>query len=134
MGTYQHKLEFSVRDYECDLAGMVNNSSYLNYIEHARHEFLKSKNINFAKLAQKGFYLVVLRIEVDYLFSLRSGDMFNVSTNVARVSRLRFGFNQDIYRLPDDKLILKAKVIGTAVNDNGKPVLPDEMARFLEDG
>ncbi len=47
---YQSNLEFSVRDYECDLAGMVNNASYLNYLEHARHQFLKGRGIDFAQL------------------------------------------------------------------------------------
>ncbi len=131
MNNCQYKLEFSVRDYECDLAGMVNNASYLNYIEHARHEFLKSKEIDFAQLADQGIYLVVLRVELDYLYSLRSGDQFYVGTNLERISRLRFGFLQDIYRLPDDKPVLKAKVIGTAVNDNGKPVLPDGLMQIL---
>jgi acyl-CoA thioester hydrolase len=128
---YQFKLEFAVRDYECDLAGMVNNASYLNYLEHARHQFLKSKEIDFAQLAQKGIYLVVLRIELDFLFSLRSGDTFYVGVNSERVSRLRFGFQQDIYRLPDDRPVLRAKVIGTAVNDNGKPILPKELEQIL---
>lgn len=41
MDDYRFRLDFSVRDYECDLAGMVNNATYLNYIEHTRHEFLK---------------------------------------------------------------------------------------------
>ena len=128
---YQFKLEFSVRDYECDLAGMVNNASYLNYIEHARHEFLKSKDVDFARLADQGIYLVVLRIEADYLYSLRSGDQFYVGTNTERVSRLRFGFNQDIYRLPDEKPVLKGKVIGSAVNERGKPMLPKELEQIL---
>ena len=128
---YQFKLEFAVRDYECDLAGMVNNASYLNYLEHARHQFLKSKEIDFAQLAQKGVYLVVLRIELDFLFSLRSGDTFYVAVNSERVSRLRFGFQQDIYRLPDEKPVLKAKVIGTAVNDGGRPFLPKELEQIL---
>ena len=128
---YQFKLEFSVRDYECDLAAMVNNASYLNYIEHARHEFLKSKDIDFAQLADQGIYLVVLRVELDYLNSLRSGDRFYVGTNIERISRLRFGFLQDIYRLPDEKPVLKAKVIGTAVNESGKPMLPKELAQIL---
>lgn len=52
----QFKLEFSVRDYECDLAGMVNNAAYLNYIEHARHEFLKTKNIDFADVHEFNDY------------------------------------------------------------------------------
>ena len=132
MKDYQFKLEFAVRDYECDLAGMVNNATYLNYIEHTRHMFLKSKDIDFAGFAQKGIYLVVFRIELDYLYSLRSGDRFYVGTNAERVSRLRFGFQQDIYRLPDEKPVLRAKVIGTAVNDKGKPMLPKEIEQILD--
>ena len=128
---FQFKLEFTVRDYECDLAGMVNNASYLNYIEHARHEFLKSKHVDFARLADQGIYLVVLRIEADYLYSLRSGDSFYVCTHTERISRLRFGFLQDIYRLSDERPVLKAKVIGTAVNDSGKPMLPNELEQVL---
>ena len=131
MKNYQFKLEFAVRDYECDLAGMVNNASYLNYLEHARHEFLKSKGIAFARLAQQGIYLVVIRVELDYLYSLRSGDTFYIGTNAERVSRLRFGFQQDVYRLPDEKPVLKAKVIGTAVDAKGKPMLPKELEGIL---
>ena len=123
----QFRLEFAVRDYECDLAGMVNNASYLNYLEHARHEFLKSKGIDFAQLAHTGIYLVVTRIELDFLYSLRSGDRFYVDTGSRRVSRLRLGFQQEIYRLPDERPILKAKVIGTAVNSSGRPILPKEL-------
>ncbi|MFC1996755.1 acyl-CoA thioesterase [Chloroflexota bacterium] len=131
MKEYRYKLEFAIRDYECDLAGMVNNASYLNYIEHARHEFLRSKGIDFARLFQSGIYLVVVRIELDFLYSLRSGDRFYVGTNTERISRLRFGFHQDIYRLPDQKPVLKAKVVGTAVNDQGKPMLPKELELLL---
>ena len=131
MKEYQSKLEFAVRDYECDLAGMVNNASYLNYIEHARHVFLKRKDLDFAELSTKGIYLVVIRIELDFLHSLRSGDRFFVGTTAERLSRLRFGFRQDIFRLPDHKPVLRAKVIGTAVNNDGKPVPLKEFERIL---
>jgi len=134
LNEYQFKLEFAVRDYECDLAGMVNNASYLNYIEHARHEFLKRWDIDFAGLAQKGIYLVVIRIEADFLYPLRSGDTFSIGTNFERVSRLRFGFRQDIYRLPDEKPVLRAIVIGTALDDRGKPRLPKELEQILGSG
>jgi acyl-CoA thioester hydrolase len=132
MKNYQFTLEFTVRDYECDLAGMVNNASYLNYLEHARHQYLKREGVHFAELAQRGIYLVVIRVEADYLYSLRSGDRFIVGTNIERVSRLRLGFQQDIYRLPDEKPVLKAKVIGTAVDVKGKPTLPKELDAILD--
>jgi acyl-CoA thioester hydrolase len=134
MNDYRFRLDFAVRDYECDLAGMVNNASYLNYIEHARHEFLKSSGIDFAGLAAQGVYLIVVRIELDFLYPLRSGDQFYVAINPERVSRLRFGFQQDIFRLPDEKPVLKAKVTGSAINENGRPRLPREILEVIDQG
>ena len=121
------KIEMEVRDYECDIEGIVNNAVYLNYLEHARHVYIKQKGFTFAALTQKGIHLVVTRIEADYLYPLRSGDKFYVTASLERVSKLRFGFLQDIFRLPDEKPILKAKVIGTSLNAEGKPKYFEEL-------
>ena len=45
---YDFELRMKVRDYECDLQGIVNNANYQHYIEHTRHEFLLSRGISFA--------------------------------------------------------------------------------------
>ena len=42
-------IDLQVRDYECDMESIVNNATYLNYFEHARHEFLKTAGIDFAE-------------------------------------------------------------------------------------
>lgn len=129
---YQFALPLAVRDYECDYEGIVNNAVYLNYIEHARHEFLKQFGLRVVDLVQQGVNLVVVRIEIDYLWPLRSGDPFVVGVNVERVSRLRLGFLQDIYRMPDRRPILKAKVIGAAIDGNGRPMrAPKEIESLL---
>ena len=39
---YIYELPMKVRDYECDLQGIVNNANYQHYLEHTRHEFLLS--------------------------------------------------------------------------------------------
>jgi acyl-CoA thioester hydrolase len=132
MTDYQFTLHFDVRDYECDLQGIVNNAVYQNYLEHTRHQFLKQIGINFAELAKQGINLVVVRVEIDYLYPLHSGDTFAVGLQMERVSRLRFGFRQDIYRLPDNKPIVKAKVVGTSVNQAGKPFFSKEIIEILE--
>ncbi len=131
MEPYLFTLPLSVRDYECDYEGIVNHAVYLNYLEHTRHEFLKHRGIKVVELARRGVNLVVIRVEADYLFSLRSGDAFNVAVNMERVSRVRFAFTQDIYRTPDNKPILKAKILGTAIDNNGRPLRPPPEVELL---
>jgi acyl-CoA thioester hydrolase len=62
-------LNFTVRDYECDMAHVVNNSVYMNYLEHCRHEYLKTLGIDFAALAKNKTSLIVTRAELDYKWS-----------------------------------------------------------------
>lgn len=118
------ELPMLVRDYECDLEGIVNNAVYLNYLEHTRHEFLKSRGLNFAEFTRQGIFLVVVRIEVDYLSPLRSGDQFVVTLIPDRISRLRFGFTQEIFRIPERQPVLHARVIGAATDRSGSPRMP----------
>ncbi|VAW91787.1 4-hydroxybenzoyl-CoA thioesterase family active site [hydrothermal vent metagenome] len=128
---YQFKLDFKVRDYECDLQGVVNNSVYQSYLEHTRHEFLLSTGIDFAELTRQKINLVVVRAELDYKLPLISGDKFWVGLNLQQSSKLRFDFFQNIYRSTDDKLALKAKITGTAVNERGRPFVPEIIEQLF---
>jgi acyl-CoA thioester hydrolase len=127
---YSFCLEFSVRDYECDLQGIVNNATYQHYLEHARHEFLVSRGMSFAALHGEGLDLIVIRVEIDYKFPLKSRDRFVVRLNIRREGNLRLVFEQDIFRLPDEKLIIHADVTGVATR-NGKPVSPEPFIFLL---
>jgi len=131
---YTHQLEFKVRDYECDMQGVVNNGVYQNYLEHARHEFLQSHGINFAEVTAAGINLVVTRAELDYRNSLVSNDLFVVRSLIRQVSRVRFEFQQDVFRLPDEKLMLAARITGTSLNQQGRPFLPEVLADLFSDG
>ena len=124
------KLEFIVRDYECDLQGVVNNANHQHYLEHARHEFLISKGINFVDLHNEGIDLIVTKVEIDYKFPLRSRDKFIVTVNIKREGNARLIFIQDIFRIPDEKLIVHAHVTGVATK-NGRPVSPGKLIELL---
>lgn len=125
------RLAMTVRDYECDMQGVVNNSVYQNYLEHARHEFLKTHGLDFARLTADGIIVVVVRAELDYLASLRSGDAFEVSVMPQRESRIRLAFNQEIRHAESQQLLLKARIITTAVNARGRPYLPSALEVLL---
>ncbi len=131
MEEYSYVFEMAVRDYECDMQGIVNNSVYQNYLEHVRHEYLKSIGIDFKVFTDRGINLVVVRSELDYKAPLRSGDTFEVNLRLEKESKLRYAFYQNIYRLPDHKLAVKAKIIGVALNVKGRPHLPEELKNIL---
>jgi len=116
METYS--LEFSVRDYECDIQGIVNNANYQHYLEHARHEFMKTWGLNFAELHEQGVDLVVAKIEMAFKTPLKSNDTFIV-TVVMKKEGIRWIFLQDILRLPDRKMVVRARVDAVALV-NGK--------------
>ena len=130
MKDYSFELDMKVRDYECDIQGLVNNSVYQNYLEHTRHEFIKAAGLDFAELHKEGIDPVVYRIEIDYKLPLISGDEFICKLNFEREGNLKVIFFQDIYRKKDNKLIVKAKVI-VVILKNGRPSLPDIFTEAL---
>lgn len=109
--------EMKVRDYECDLQGIVNNANYQHYIEHTRHEYLNSRNISFAKLHEDGIDAVVARITMSFKVPLKSGDEF-ISKLAVQKEGIKYVFYQNIYRKSDMKLVLKA-VVETVTLING---------------
>lgn len=106
---YVLSLNMKVRDYECDLQGIVNNANYQHYTEHTRHEFLRSEGVSFAELHDRGIDAVVARLQMSFKTPLRSGDEF-VSRLAVRKEGIKIVFVQDIFRLPDEKVVLRSTV------------------------
>lgn len=106
---YIYELTMKVRDYECDSQGIVNNAVYQNYLEHTRHEFLGANGIDFIDLHQKGIDPVVARIDIQYKTPLRGSEEF-VCKLAIRKEGIKYVFLQDIFRVSDNALSVKAKV------------------------
>ena len=109
MANYIFELKDKVRDYECDLQGIVNNANYQHYLEHCRHEFLLAHNISFAELHEKGTDAVVARLTMQFKVPLKSRDEY-VTKLWIKKEGVRYIFMQDIFRLPDMKLCIRAQV------------------------
>ena len=125
-------LDFSVRDYECDMQGIVNNAVYQNYLEHTRHEFLHASGLDFAELTRAGIIMVVMRAEIDYRKPLASGDHFRVELRAERKTRLKVIFHQAIVRTRDEQVMLNATITTGIVAQGGRGELPAGLAAMLE--
>ena len=121
---YIFNLDMKVRDYECDLQGVVNNANYQHYMEHTRHEFLESLGTNF------GLDAFVTKVTISYKKSLRSGDSFRSALRCSmRAPKLIF--HQDILHL-DGTLAARGEVECVVV-DHGRLTRGEFFAELLKD-
>ena len=81
---YIFTTKIEVRDYECDIEGIVNNARYLHYTEHTRHRFMKQEGLSFAEMHNRGIDAVVR------MGLVKQG--------------LRYIFIHDLYRESDNRL------------------------------
>ena len=127
---YVHELKLKVRDYECDLQGIVNNANYQHYLEHARHEFLLQAGISFAQLHEEGTDAVVARLNMQFKTPLTSQDEYVCRLNIKK-DGIKYVFLQDIFRLPDEKLCVRAQV-DTVCITSGKLQTTTPLDHLLE--
>jgi acyl-CoA thioester hydrolase len=107
-------IEMTVRDYECDLQGVVNNANYLHYLEHTRHEYLAGLGESFARLHEEGVDLFVTRVDIRDRQSLRAGERFRSLLTPCREGT-RLVFHQTIRRMSDNEACAEATVECVAV-------------------
>ena len=125
------QIPMQVRDYECDLQGVVNNAVYQNYLEHARHAFLHQHGIDFAALTSEGIHLMLIRAELDFKAPLKPNDRFDVTVRMVPEGRMKAVFEQQIVR-DDGQLMVAARTIGVNTR-NGRPArLPAELIAAMD--
>jgi acyl-CoA thioester hydrolase len=124
---YEYKRSFKVRDYECDIQGVVNNATYQRYMEVTRNEWLyEEMGLNYSKMTADNKFLFVSRIVIEYKYPLRPNDKFWCGGIVRRTSNVKLVAIQDIYR-EDNVEILKADIVIVGVSPNGGYGLPKNI-------
>ena len=135
MEKYIYELKMKVRDYECDLQGIVNNANYQHYLEHTRHEFLTSLGMSFAQLHEEGVDPVVARITMAFKTPLRSGDEF-ISKLYLKKEGIKYVVHQDIFCASDMKMVIKASVeVVCLINGrlSGTSIFDEVFAPYLNE-
>ena len=115
-------LEFKVRDYEVDMFGVVNNAAYLNYLEHARHEFLHGIGIEPGEIAAAGRSLALSKINVHFQSPLRLREHFRVDVTVGELRGARVAVDQRIVSQPEGRPVLQARMVAVFIDERGRPL------------
>lgn len=122
-----------VRHYELDLQKIVNNATYLNYLEEARAEFVKSSPLDLDAYEQLGYHFVIAKITIEYKRSLFANDEFRVSVRIAEVTDKRIVFEQIITKNANDKTVAIARVEAACMNiETRRAEMPEKLVQDLK--
>lgn len=102
-----------------DFSGVVYHARYLDFLEHARSDYVRLLGVRHAALAEAGLAFAVHRMEIDFLGAGRIDDVLTVETDRGTLTGARLAFAQRILR--GGALILRATVTVVLVSPDGRP-------------
>jgi acyl-CoA thioester hydrolase len=124
----EHSSSVRVRSYECDSYGHVNNAVYLNYLEYARHQYLKEIGLSITELRAAGYGILVAQILIRFKRPAVADDELTIHTRPLKKSRVCGVLAQRILHGVEE--IADAEVKWACVDAQGRPApLPGRFQR-----
>jgi len=121
------------RTYECDSYGHVNHAVFLNYLEVARIEFLKTMGYTLDSLKKENLLMPIVKLEIEYKQQVFAGEELIITVEWIKKKNRSAVFKQMIFNNDKSLLISKAFITWVAVNLQGKAVaIPEKIVEKYE--
>ncbi|OLE21540.1 MAG: thioesterase [Catenulispora sp. 13_1_20CM_3_70_7] len=117
----------TVRGYELDTQGHLNQAVYLQYSEHARWEVLRAAGIQQKEMVAGGIGPVVLEANIKYLRELRGGEEVDVTCEFAWAEGKVFQIKQQIVK-KDGTVCADIVLVGGILDLRARKLVPDPVA------
>ncbi|MFE2048551.1 acyl-CoA thioesterase [Streptomyces sp. NPDC059459] len=121
----------TVRGYETDTQGHLNQAVYLNYAEHARWSLLRAAGIRQTDLVARGVGPVALETTIRYRRELLAGDEVEVSCVFEWGEGKTFRIVQ-VLRKADGTVAAEIEAVGGLMDLTARKLVADPRQRFLE--
>jgi acyl-CoA thioester hydrolase len=119
----------TVRGYETDVQGHLNQAVYLNYAEHARWSLLQAAGITQAGLTGTGMGPVALETTIRYRRELLAGDEVDVTCAFEWGDGKTFRIEQTIRRT-DGTVAAEVSAVGGLLDLAERRLVADPRGRF----
>jgi acyl-CoA thioester hydrolase len=117
---------------DTDAGGVVYHSQYLNFMERARTEFLRSLGAMQTVLRDDlGILFVVRDIQIRFKKPAKFDDALSVNTALIKVGRSLLEFEQNIYRGDEHLIAAKVGVVCIGATSFRPVSIPDKMLGLL---
>jgi acyl-CoA thioester hydrolase len=128
MFQYKHRVTYA----ECTVGNHIYHSRYLDLLEAARGEFIRSLGSTVLRCQENDMIFPVIEARVRYKFPARYDDLLAIEVWVTAVEKVRLNFGHRILN-QNGKLILEAETFHVCTGVDEKPKrLPEELAEKLK--
>jgi acyl-CoA thioester hydrolase len=118
---------------DTDAGGVVYHANYLRYLEQGRTEFLRARGFSVRALQEQGYFIPVMRLEIDYLVPAVLDDLIRVKTEVQEVTNATCVLNQQAVRVSDGEVLVTVKVTLACIGPGKRARrLPRELIEALK--
>ena len=118
------EISIRVRYAETDRMGLLHHANYLVYFEQARTELLRSHGLSYRDLEDKGYLLVLTKVEVRYKRPARYDDLLTIRTVVERTTAVRIDHRYEVRC--EGQLVAEGSSTLACIDRDGRPqALPD---------
>ncbi|HTY87728.1 MAG TPA: thioesterase family protein [Candidatus Acidoferrum sp.] len=125
---HPHRVSYA----DCTIGNHVYYSRYLDFLEAARGEFIRSLGFSVRQWQDRDVIFPVIEVRLRYRSPARYDDLLAVEIWPTAVERVRLNFACRIVN-QDDRLILEAETFHVCAGVNEKPKrLPEELADKLK--
>jgi acyl-CoA thioester hydrolase len=125
---HKHRVTYA----ECTVGNHIYHSRYLDLLEAARGEFLRSIGPTVLELQESDFIFPVIEAKLRYKFPARYDDLLAIEVWVTALEKIRVNFGHRILN-QDGKLIIEAETFHVCTGLDEKPKrLPEELAEKLK--
>ncbi|POX49757.1 thioesterase [Streptomyces sp. Ru71] len=124
-------VRITVRGYETDTQGHLNQSVYLNYAEHARWSLLQAAGISQARLISTGVGPVALETTIRYKRELLAGDEVDVTCAFSWGGGKTFRIEQ-IFRKTDGTVAAELTAVGGLLDLKERRMVANPQDHFKE--
>ncbi|OIJ65197.1 acyl-CoA thioesterase [Streptomyces mangrovisoli] len=121
----------TVRGYETDVQGHLNQAVYLNYAEHARWTLLRAAGVGQSRLISRGVGPVALETTIRYKRELLAGDEVDVTCEFEWSGGKVFHIRQEI-RKTDGTVAAEIVATGGVMDLEQRKLVADPREIFKE--
>ncbi|MDT0490008.1 acyl-CoA thioesterase [Streptomyces griseus] len=122
-------VDVTVRGYELDTQGHLNQAVYLQYAEHARWELLRAAGLPQEKLLADGIGPVALEVTVKFRRELRGGERVRVTCCFDYGTGKTFTLEQRVIK-EDGTVAAEITGVGGVLDLTARRLVPDPRGRL----